>query len=177
MHKPASTIVLGGGCFWCIEAVFQKLDGILEIVSGYSGGTLDNPDYRQVCHGTTGHAEVVRLTYNSDELSLERILHYFFLAHDPTQEDGQGNDIGPQYRSVIYYEHEADLNVIRKVVEYVSQDYSKPMTTEIKPLEKFWPAEDKHQNYYATHKEQRYCRIVIKSKLDKIDEMLKKETE
>ena len=167
------TITLGGGCFWCVEAVYGKLDGVLDVVSGYSGGTAINPTYSQVCTGLTGHAEVVQITFDNSKTSIESILKVFFTVHDPTTLNRQGNDIGTQYRSVIFYgkgsQKEAALNIIAALNK--EKVYSNPIVTEVLPLTVFYKAEDYHQDYYEQHKEEPYCSLVIQPKMEKFEKL------
>lgn len=163
-------IILGGGCFWCIEAVFQDLKGVISCVSGYANGDTINPTYKEVCSGTTGHAEVVEVTFDPSIISLTVILDIFWHLHDPTTPNRQGADVGSQYRSAIYYTYESDLEIIQKSKQDLinSGDYENPIVTEIVPLDKFYPAEDYHQNYFKTHPEQGYCQVVINPKMAKL---------
>ena len=167
------TITLGGGCFWCVEAVYGKLDGVLDVVSGYSGGTAINPTYSQVCTGLTGHAEVVQITFDNSKTSIESILKVFFTVHDPTTLNRQGNDIGTQYRSVIFYgkgsQKEAALNIIAALNK--EKVYSNLIVTEVLPLIVFYKAEDYHQDYYEQHKEEPYCSLVIQPKMEKFEKL------
>ena len=160
------SIVLGGGCFWCLEALYQKVEGITGITSGYAGGSVPSPTYENVCSGATGHAEVVRLTYDTTKINLETILQIFFEIHDPTTMNTQGNDVGTQYRSVIFYDDE-EKSVIEKVRDEAQKNYSGKIVTEILPLPEFYEAESYHQNYYANHPDQPYCVAVISPKLQK----------
>lgn len=164
------SIVLGGGCFWCIEAVYERIDGIESAVSGYAGGETENPSYEQVSSGLTGHAEVVKLTFDSSKITLEEILEIFFKAHDPTLENRQGADVGTQYRSIILYTNDSQKEPILKYVNHLSLSkiYSKPIVTQVEKLKTFWPAEVYHQDYYERHPYAGYCRIVIAPKLDKL---------
>ncbi len=164
------SIVLGGGCFWCLDASFNLIKGITEVVSGYAGGHVANPDYGSVSSGTTGHAEVVRVTFDTSVLTLTDVLEIFWAVHDPTTVDRQGNDVGPQYRSAIYYETGEQLPVIQKSIEDVQKLWDNPVMTEVKKLDKFYPAEDYHQNYFANNPEQAYCQVVINPKLIKLKE-------
>lgn len=161
------TIVLGGGCFWCLEALYQKVEGITSITSGYAGGSVPSPTHENVCSGSTGHAEVVRLTYDSKKLTLETIIQLFFEIHDPTTMNAQGNDIGTQYRSVIFYADAEEKSLIEKVRDEAQKNYSAKIVTEIRPLPEFYPAESYHQNYYRNHPDQPYCVAVISPKLQK----------
>lgn len=167
--SPSETAVFGGGCFWCVEAVFKRIEGVISAVSGYAGGSRENPTYDQVCTGRTGHAEVVMVTFDPSRIDYGRILDIFFSAHDPTTEDRQGADVGPQYRSIILYTSEAQRSTAeRKIAELdASGVYSSKIVTEVSPLAKFWPAEEYHQDYYDTHPFAGYCRVVIAPKLKK----------
>lgn len=160
---------LGGGCFWCLEAVYQQLVGITEIVSGYAGGDLPNPTYRQVSSGTSGHAEVVQLTYDPGQISYRQILQVFFTIHDPTTRNRQGADVGPQYRSIILYHDQDQREIAEEVISEIEAEdlYPAPVVTEIAPLKAFYPAEEYHQNYYRDNPEQAYCQFVIVPKLAK----------
>lgn len=163
-------IVLGGGCFWCVEAVFQLFDGIEELMPGYAGGKTPNPSYREVCSGSTGHAEVVRVTWDPDKLSLEDVLTLFFHAHDPTTLNRQGNDVGTQYRSAIFYQNEEEKEAIDRVIAEIEEKrvWNRPIVTQVEPLTEFFPAEDYHKNYYQEHPSQPYCNIVIGPKVQKM---------
>jgi methionine-S-sulfoxide reductase len=162
------TIVLGGGCFWCIEGIFQLVKGIEKVVSGYSGGEVANPTYEAVCTGKTGHAEVVEITYNSKVISLTEILDIFFHLHDPTTLNRQGNDVGTQYRSAIYYLNNEDLPIIEKVLEVSQDDWKDKIVTEVSKLSIFYPAEKYHQNFFKNNPEQGYCQLVINPKIAKL---------
>ncbi len=174
------TITLGGGCFWCIEAVFKQLEGVEQVVSGYSGGHVKNPSYKEVCTGNTGHAEVVQVTYRPEVIPLEKILEVFFTVHDPTQLNRQGNDIGTQYRSVIFYHTEQQKKTAQKIIETLNarKVFDKPIVTQVEPFTNFYPAENYHQDYYDLHGEEPYCRLVIKPKMAKFkaafNDLLKK---
>ena len=163
------TIVLGGGCFWCTEAVFKEVRGIEDVESGYSNGSVQRPTYEQVCSGTTGHAEVVKLAYDPQQISTRQILEIFFVVHDPTQLDRQGNDVGTQYRSGIYYTTEEQKQAADDIIREMSQDkvYGKPIVTEVKPLSNYWPAEDYHQDFFERNPHQGYCMAVAAPKVDK----------
>jgi peptide-methionine (S)-S-oxide reductase len=171
MNGPArETTILGGGCFWCIEAALEQLRGVLAVQSGYAGGSTTHPTYDQVCSGRTGHAEVVRVTFDPSEISFRDLLDVFFTVHDPTTLNRQGADVGTQYRSVIFYEGEAQrataLEAIREVNE--SGIWGGDAVTEVKPAPLFFPAEDYHQTYYRRHQGQPYCQAVIAPKLAKL---------
>lgn len=162
-----ATITLGAGCFWCVEAVFEAIPGVLSGESGYSGGHIKNPGYREVCTGRTGHAEVVQLTYDASKVSLADILEVFFATHDPTTLNRQGADVGTQYRSAIYWHDPAQVGDIEQAVELAQAKWPNPIVTEVKAFEAFYPAEDYHQAYYDLNKEAPYCRAVIAPKMAK----------
>jgi peptide-methionine (S)-S-oxide reductase len=174
-NSKLDTATLGGGCFWCTEAQYQLLDGVVSVNSGYSGGSIKNPSYKEVCNGTTGHAEVVQVAYDTDKLNYADVLQAFFLAHDPTQLNRQGNDIGTQYRSVIYYNSDEQ----KKIAEQIKNDleksgaYNDPIVTEISPLINFYKAEDYHQNYFNQNGEESYCRFVVAPKVEKFKKVFK----
>jgi len=159
---------LGGGCFWCLEAVYQQMEGVTSIVSGYMGGHVQNPTYEQVCTGTTGHVEVVQLTFDPTVTTYRDILEVFFATHDPTSMDRQGNDTGAQYRSVIFYHSEEQRETARKLMGEL--DYGKPVVTELRPAETFYPAENYHQDYFRNHTSQPYCAYVVAPKVKKFRE-------
>lgn len=165
--------VFGGGCFWCTEAVFQRVKGVIKVESGYSGGFVKNPAYREVCNGTTGHAEVIKIEFNPGEVTYKELLKIFFLTHDPTTINRQGNDVGTQYRSVIFYQDEEQ----KEAAEYVKAEiekgnyFSKPVVTEILPFVNFYKAEDYHQNYFNNNTSQPYCTYVIVPKLEKFEKL------
>ena len=161
----------GGGCFWCIEAVIQRLKGIEKIVSGYADGHIKNPAYREVCSGNTGHAEVVQVTFDADEISYEDLLTIFMTSHDPTTLNAQGADRGTQYRSIVLYHNDEQKKIAKKVFKNVQEVYTVPIVTELKPLEVFYEAEDYHQNYYNENQEAGYCRAVIDPKIAKLRKM------
>ena len=164
----SNSIVLGGGCFWCLDAAYRMVRGVSKSVVGYAGGSIGNPTYEQVCSGTTGHAEVVHLTYDPEQISLSEILTVFWTIHDPTTLNRQGHDVGSQYRSCIYYENETDRDAIDASVTDIQQVWSDPIVTEIAPLDTFYPAEDYHQDYFAKNPEAGYCQVVINPKLLKL---------
>ena len=161
-------ITFGGGCFWCIEAVFQRLDGVKKAVSGYAGGQDPTPTYKEVCEGNTGHAEVVQLEYDPAKVSYEKLLEVFWAAHDPTTLNRQGADAGTQYRSVIFYENEAQKAAAEKSMAAAQSDFKDRIVTQIAPLEKFYGGEASHQNYYNLNSEKGYCQAVIRPKLQKL---------
>lgn len=165
MHQD--TIVLGGGCFWCLEAVFQRIQGIVTIESGYAGGNTAHPTYKQVCSGNTGHAEVVKISYDSSVLSMNQVFDLFFVAHDPTTLNRQGNDIGSQYRSIIFYKNDSEKLAAVKAIERAQSRYRNKIVTELQPLDQFqfYKAENYHQNYFNQNKEAGYCQYVIQPKL------------
>ena len=169
MAHNQQTITLGGGCFWCTEAVFDRVRGITDVESGYTNGHTINPTYEQICEGDTGHAEVVRLTFDADEISLEEILEIFFHTHDPTTLNRQGNDVGTQYRSGIYTTNEQQAEVARTLISELTQAgaYDAPIVTEVQPLASYWPAEDYHQDYFLNHPNQGYCAFVVGPKVQK----------
>ncbi len=159
--------VLGGGCFWCLEAVFDLVDGVTAVKSGYAGGTVPNPTYEQVCTGTTGHAEVVRITFDPEVISYRDLLEIFFGIHDPTTLNRQGNDVGTQYRSVIFYLDEEQRRIAEEVRAEVERDgpWDDPIVTAIEPLDTFYPAEPYHDDYFARNGGQPYCRAVVGPKV------------
>lgn len=161
---------LGGGCFWCLEAVYQDIDGIEQVVSGYAGGSTPNPTYRQVCNGTTGHAEVVQLTFDPDVISYRDIVEVFFTIHNPTTKDRQGADVGPQYRSIILHHTPEQKEVAESVIEMLESEgvFSDPIVTEVEPLDTFYEAEERHQDYYQRNPGLPYCQAVIEPKLKKL---------
>jgi peptide-methionine (S)-S-oxide reductase len=161
-------LVLGGGCFWCLDASFQLLPGVTRVTCGYAGGHVDNPSYEQVYTDKTGHAEVVEVQYDPTRISLEGVLGFFWKLHDPTQADGQGEDLGTRYRSVIFFADETQRLAAEASRAKAQAKLAAPITTEILALEKFWPAEEYHQNYFALHPERAYCAAVIKPKVAKL---------
>lgn len=161
---------MGGGCFWCLEAAYSRIKGVESVVSGYAGGSVSNPSYEQVCGGGTGHAEVVKITYNPVQITLEDILHIFFVIHNPTTLNRQGNDIGTQYRSVIFYENETQKEIAEKIIKEINEEkvYDDEVVTELKPVQEFYSAEEYHQKYFAKNPTQAYCQAVIEPKLAKL---------
>ncbi len=162
------SIVFGSGCFWCSEAVFSIVKGVKSTQPGYSGGTVNNPSYEMVCEGNTGHAEVTKVEYAPEEVSLNELLDIFFFMHDPTSINKQGGDVGYQYRSVIFYSDEKDVPLIRKAMDEAQKNYSKKIVTAVEPLRNFFPAEEYHKDYFRKNPNAGYCRAVIRPKVDKI---------
>lgn len=165
------TAIFGGGCFWCIEAVFQRLEGVISAESGYSGGQVENPTYRQVCGGDTGHVEVVRVTFDADRISYHDLLDVFFEVHDPTTPNRQGNDVGEQYRSVIYYTNDEQKMEAEETIARLNAQrrFPTPIVTTVEPAQKFYAAEDYHQEYYDNNRMQPYCMFVISPKVKKLE--------
>jgi len=169
MTPHLETITLGGGCFWCVEAVYEQVEGVVSVESGYSNGHVKNPTYEQVCNGDTGHVEVVRVTFDPARISLAEVLEIFFVVHDPTTLNRQGNDIGPQYRSGIYYESALQERTAREVLGELASSgvHRSPIVTELTPLANYSRAEDYHQHYFAQHPGQGYCAFVVAPKVEK----------
>ena len=168
-------ITLGGGCFWCIEAAFKDAKGIKSVISGFSGGHIKNPAYREVVNGRTNHAEVCQITYNPEIINLKNILEIFFLVHDPTTLNRQGNDIGSHYRSIILYHNDSELDLIKsEIKKYNKKYFENKIVTEIQKFKVFFPAENYHQDYYKKNADQAYCKLVIKPKLNKARMLLSK---
>jgi len=170
METKTEVAVFGGGCFWCTEAVFQMLRGIVSLGSGYAGGKTENPTYEDVSGGKTGHAEVIRIEYEPEKISFRDLLTVFFGSHDPTTRNQQGADMGEQYRSIILYTNSEQKMVADKFIQELndSNEMGKPIVTEVEPLEKFYSAESYHQNFYKLNQENRYCEIIINPKLEKV---------
>ena len=170
MGKQFEIATLAGGCFWCLEAVFNELKGVESVESGYSGGHVQSPSYAQVCNGDTGHAEVVQITFDPQLLSLKDLLTVFFTVHDPTTLNRQGNDVGTQYRSAIFYHNEEQKKIAEAVIQEIGAEkiWDDPIVTEVKPFDQFYVAEDYHQEYYKNNSFQPYCRIVIAPKVARI---------
>jgi len=168
----------GGGCFWCTEAIFQRLQGVNDVVSGYSGGHVENPTYEQVCTGTTGHAESIQITYDPAKVSYDELLEVFWRTHDPTTRNRQGNDVGPQYRSVIFCQDAEQKTLAESYKSRLEAEHiwDCPIVTEIVPLIKFWPAEAYHQNYYENNRSKSYCALVITPKIEKFKKIFKDRT-
>lgn len=165
-------VTLGGGCFWCTEVVFSRIKGMVKIEPGYSGGQATNPTYEQVSTGTTGHAEVVQITFDPDVISFRELLEIFFATHDPTTLNRQGGDIGTQYRSVIFYHNEEQKVIAEKVIEEfnIARIFNSPIVTKVEPFKAFHKAEDYHKDYFRHHPEQSYCKLVISPKIAKLRE-------
>lgn len=168
MSVQIESIVLGGGCFWCLDAGYRLIEGIESVTSGFAGGQMQNPTYYDVTSGKTGHAEVVKVDFDSKKISLEDVLDIFWAMHDPTTKDRQGNDVGSQYRSTILYTDEGQLDVIKKSVESITLLWDDPIVTEVKKLATFYPAEEEHQNYFQKNPERGYCQVIINPKLAKL---------
>ena len=162
------TITLGGGCFWCIEAVYKRIDGITDVASGYAGGDTKNPTYEEVCTGRSGHAEVVRVEFDPDVITVEEVLRRFFASHDPTTLNRQGNDVGTQYRSIVLYENDEQRQAAERVRDEVDRELSARVVTQIEPLGTFYPAEAYHQDYFDKNPNAGYCRLIIAPKLKKL---------
>ncbi len=175
MAKELEKVTLGGGCFWCTEAVYLELKGVVEVKPGYSGGNIKNPTYEQVCTETTGHAEVIQITFDPKIVTFTKIMEVFFMTHNPTTLNRQGNDVGTQYRSAIFYHSEKQKETAEKIIQLFNEEkvYDKPIVTEITEFDKFYPAEDYHVNYFARNKTQGYCQFVIAPKMEKFKEIFK----
>ena len=165
-HKES--IVLGGGCSWCLDAGYRLIEGVLRVETGYSGGNVKDPSYDQVCTGETGHAEVVRITFDTDKIKLKDLLDIFWALHDPTTLNKQGYDVGTQYRSIILYSNEEQKNIAEKSMNDNAAVWDDPIVTEILPLQTFYLAEQEHQNFFANHPESAYCQVIINPKLKKL---------
>lgn len=175
MNKAMDTITLGAGCFWCVEAIFDQLNGVTSVVSGYSGGKIKNPTYKEVCTGKTGHAEVCQLTYDLDVITLKEILEVFFQTHDPTTLNRQGADIGTQYRSAVFYHNESQKEIAEEIISELNKAgvWSSPIVTEVTAFSIFYPAEDYHQEYFENNSDQPYCRAVIQPKVEKFQKVFR----
>jgi peptide-methionine (S)-S-oxide reductase len=174
-NVKTDSATFGAGCFWCVEAVFQRLEGVLKVTSGYSGGHVVNPTYEEVCSKQSGHVEVTRIVYDPAKITFDELLEVFWQTHDPTTRDQQGNDVGPQYRSVVFYhtdEQKQKAEHYKKALD-TSGAWDKPIVTDIEPLKNFYAAENYHQNYYNDNPEQMYCRYVIRPKLEKLEKVFK----
>ncbi|NVK52924.1 MAG: peptide-methionine (S)-S-oxide reductase MsrA [Flavobacteriaceae bacterium] len=172
MNKKIQTAIVGGGCFWCTEAIFQEVKGVVKVKPGYAGGTVPGkPTYREVCSGLTGHAEVVEITFDSSIITYREILRIFMTTHDPTTLNRQGADKGTQYRSIIFYQNKKEQEIAKKVIEELINIFESPIVTEVSELIIFFEAETEHQNYYKNNSEQAYCSFVITPKLKKMKEL------
>lgn len=174
-NDKLDSATFGGGCFWCVEAVFQRLNGVSKVVSGYSGGSIQNPSYKQITTGTTGHAEVVRIYYSPDVIAFDELLEVFWMTHDPTTLNRQGADVGTQYRSVIFYHNNEQKEISERYKSQLDKSgvFESPIVTEISPLKNFFEAEDYHQNYYNENGHQPYCSFVITPKIQKLEKLFK----
>jgi peptide-methionine (S)-S-oxide reductase len=164
------TAVLGGGCFWCLEAVYQEMEGVESVRSGYMGGQMPNPTYDQVCSGKSGHVEVAEVVFDAKTITFHDVLHVFFTIHDPTTLNRQGNDVGPQYRSVIFYTSEEQRQIAEEVIKEQQSNWRDPIVTAVEPASTFYVAEDYHQNYYRDNSRQGYCMFVVAPKVSKFRE-------
>ncbi len=167
MNDATESATFGGGCFWCTEALFQSVPGVLRVTSGFAGGTTERPTYEQVCSGGTGHAEVIQVEFDPQVVKYEDLLKSFWRAHDPTTLNRQGADVGPEYRSIILYHDETQKRVAEESRRSAQADFAMPITTEVAPLKAFYPAEQRHQNYFRRNPAAPYCSIVIQPKLSK----------
>jgi len=169
MNNDLAVATFGNGCFWCTEAIFQQLKGVESVYPGYTGGSVKNPSYREVCNGTTGHAEAIQIKYDPSVINYRELLDIFFYTHDPTTLNRQGNDVGTQYRSAIFYHDEEQKAAAEEIISQLTSEkvYDDPIVTEVTPMDVFYMAEDYHKNYYLNNKNQGYCRAVINPKLDK----------
>lgn len=165
----------GAGCFWCVEAIFDRVEGVTEVISGYSGGFVENPSYKEVCTGNTGHAEVIQVTYDPQKISYEELLEMFWKTHDPTTLNRQGNDVGPQYRSAVFYHNEEQQSLAEHYKKKLDEAdiWKNPIVTEISPYENFYVAEDYHQEYFENNANQPYCALVIQPKVEKFEKVFK----
>lgn len=170
------TITLGGGCYWCVEAVYERLDGVVDVYSGFSGGSIENPTYEQVCTGRTGHAEVVQIAFDSTITTVKDILEVFFVVHDPTTLNKQGHDVGTQYRSVIFYHSDAQKVIAKEVIAALEKEkvFNAPIVTAVQPMTVFYEAEDYHQDYYEKNPNQSYCQLVVRPKVEKFEKVFGK---
>jgi len=169
LFEKSESITLGGGCFWCLEPIFEEVKGVKRVIVGYAGGKKNNPTYEDVCSGLTGHAEVVQITFNPEEISLANLLSIFFETHDPTTLNRQGADVGTQYRSIVLFESDSQKEIIDQTISLLIKEnrFSKPIVTQIQKLDQFFPAENYHQQYFKKNPWAGYCQIVIKPKVDK----------
>jgi peptide-methionine (S)-S-oxide reductase len=170
MTNNTEKIVLAGGCFWCIEAVFQRLEGVQSVVAGYTGGAIKNPAYREICNGNTGHAEAIEISFDPMVISIDTLFEVFFATHDPTTLNRQGNDVGTQYRSAIFYSNEKQKEKGKAFIKLLSENnvFPDPIVTQLEPLDVFYKAGEDHQNYYNNNSQQSYCQFIIVPKIEKI---------
>lgn len=175
LQNELEVATFAGGCFWCTEAVFLELEGVKKVVSGYIGGKTINPTYKDICNGDTGHAEAIQITFDPNTISFGQLLEIFFATHDPTTLNRQGNDIGTQYRSEIFYNNEAQKQLSEEYIDLLTKEntFGKPIVTKTSPASKFYEAEDYHQNYYSQNKEQGYCSYIITPKIEKLQKVYK----
>ena len=164
------TAVIGGGCFWCTESAYKNLKGVEKVTSGYAGGHTENPTYREVCRGKTGHAEVIKIEFDENKISYRKILEFFFKIHNPTTEDREGPDVGSQYRSIILYQNSEQEKIAREFIEEKQSEYEDEIVTELNRLEKFWKAEEKHQDYFEKNPNDAYCTMHARPKIEKAKE-------
>ncbi|MFT3679360.1 MAG: peptide-methionine (S)-S-oxide reductase MsrA [Ferruginibacter sp.] len=174
-NAKLDTATFGTGCFWCTEAIFQQLEGVVKVTSGYSGGQTNNPNYKEVCSGTTGHAECLNIVYDPSKISFDELLEVFWQTHDPTTLNRQGNDVGTQYRSVVFYHNDEQKAKTEKYKTELDKSgaWNNPIVTTLEPFTKFYPAEDYHQNYYLNNPEQGYCQFVVRPKVEKFEKVFK----
>ncbi len=175
MNANLEVATFGGGCYWCMEAIFQRLDGVEKVESGFSGGQVKNPTYREVCTGATGHAEVIQISFDTTKVSFAELLKIFFTMHDPTTLNRQGNDVGTQYRSAVFYHNEEQKNAAEEIISALNKAhaYPSPIVTEVTKFDVFYKAEDYHQNYYNENSGEGYCRYVIQPKVEKFEKVFK----
>ena len=171
MNKKKDQIVLAGGCFWCTEAIFQRINGVDSVVSGYTGGKIRNPSYREICTGRTGHAEAIMVNFDPEEITIQTLLEVFFATHDPTTLNRQGNDVGTQYRSAVFYRDENQRKITVDFIRSLDESgvFDSRIVTEVEPLKEFFSAEPEHQNYFNENKDQPYCMFIIDPKIRKIN--------
>ena len=174
-NSNLATAILGTGCFWCTEAVFQQLEGVDKVTSGYSGGKVDNPTYKEVCNGNTGHAECLKIDYDPSKITFEELLEVFWKVHDPTTLNRQGGDVGTQYRSVVFYQNEEQKSIVQHQIAELNKSgaWSNPIVTTLEPLVKFYPAEDYHQDYFNNNGGNPYCQMVVRPKVEKFEKVFK----
>lgn len=175
MNNKLEIATFGGGCFWCTEAIYERVIGVQKVESGYSGGDVANPDYKLVCSGTTGHAEVVQITFDPEKVTFLELLEIFFKTHDPTTLNRQGADVGTQYRSIVLYHNEQQKRTAQQVIQQLNSEHiwKDPIVTQVEPFKVFYPAEDYHQEYYENNPNQGYCRVVITPKVEKFEKIFK----